>query len=119
MDGRVRAVTAALIPGLQSVGFDPPTTLSPATTNIALEDAAAGPAGSFAVAWFDLAGGRGSAAVAEVDGSGAVRTEAGPATGRVLFGTQVAYSPRTGRPTVVWSEGDAPQGYRIVAWTGP
>jgi hypothetical protein len=119
VDGHVRAMAATLVPEARAVGFGLPFALSPATTDVALEDAAAGPDGDFAVTWFDLSDGRGTPGLAEVDASGAVRSLSGLASERALFGAQVAYHPVSGRPMVVWSEGDSAPGYHLVSWTSP
>lgn len=117
--GRVRAMTARLVPETSSVGFTLPAALSAADTDVALDDAAVGPDGRFAVTWFDTANGAGTPNLAEVDGHGGVDTTTGLAEERALAGSRVAYDPRSGTPLVLWSEGIAGQGYRIVAWHAP
>jgi len=43
------------------------------------------------------------------------QTTSGFATERSLAGSRVAYDPLTGKPVVIWSQGEANAGFQIVA----
>ena len=74
---------------------------------VALDDIAPGPPAIWAAAWFD-----GSTKLTDVGGE---HDDHGLATERSLVGSRVAYDPLTGRPVVIWSQGDHDAGYQIVA----
>ena len=115
--GVVRVVVSELIPEPGGIGTRPALEASLPGANAALEDVAVGPDGRYALTWFDLSDGVGTPGLAEGDAAGHWQTTARLATERALRGAQVAYDPVSGRPTVVWSEGGSPGGYRLVAWT--
>lgn len=115
VDGHVRASVTELAPEATGIGTRPALDVSDPAFDASIEDVAAGPDGRFAVAWFDLGDGRGSPSLSEVDATGAVTTTPRLATERALVGAQVAYDPTSGRPTVVWSQGDPATGHQIVA----
>lgn len=117
--GHVVAMTARLVPERSSVGFSAPERISTPGVDVALDDAAPGPAGSVAVSWFSAVGGQGTPNLSERQASGATTVTRDLAGEQALIGSLVAYDPRSSRPTVVWSEGTAPAGYRLVAWTAP
>ena len=72
----------------------------------AVDDIAAGPSGAWAATWFN-----GAPNLTE-QGS---QTTGGFATERSQIGSRVAYDPLTGKPVVIWSQGEATSGYQIVA----
>ena len=113
--GRIRVSATELIPEAGGIGSRTPLDLSDPAFDASAEDVAAGPDGRFAVAWFDLGDGRGSPSVSEIDANGAVVTTPRLATERALVGTQVAYNPTSGRPTVIWSQGGPAAGHQIVS----
>lgn len=119
MDGHLRAAVTELFPEAGGVATGPPVYLSDAVNDAVIQDAAAGPSGRFAVTWFDLSDGRGSPSLAELAHERAPTVTAQLGTERAVLGTRVAYDPATGRPTVTWSEGGYPQGYRVLSWTAP
>ena len=116
---RAGVTAATLVPTAGSVVATMPVALTPATSHAALEDAAAGPDGSFAVAWYDTSTGSGTQSVAEVDSAGAVRTTTGVSTRPALRGAKVAYHPRSGRPMLLWCQGTPQRGYRPVVLSIP
>jgi hypothetical protein len=105
---------AATVATNDAVEITMPVTLSPATTDVALEHAAGGPDGSFAAVWFS----GDSVGLTEVDAAGAAHLTADLATQRALRGAKVAIDARSGRVLVVWSQGTSADGYRPVAWIG-
>ena len=112
VDGHAGVLAATLVATDDAVEVTTPVTLSPTATDVALEDVAGGPDGSFAATWFagDTVG------VTEVDAAGTAQPATGLATERALRGAQVAIDPRSGRVLVVWSQGTSALGYRPVAW---
>ena len=114
-NGRIRVSVTELVPEPGGIGTGPPIDLSAPAFDASLEDVAAGPDGRVAVAWFDLGDGRGSPSLSEIDATGAVTTSPRLATERALVGTQVAYDPTSGRPAVIWSQGDPAAGRQIVS----
>jgi hypothetical protein len=77
--------------------------------DVALDAIAPGPSGAWAATWFN-----GSPNLTE-QGS---QTTSGFATERSLAGSRVAYDPLTGKPVVIWSQGEANAGFQIVAGAG-
>jgi hypothetical protein len=110
----VSAVAATLAAHDDAVEVTMPVTLSPATTDVALEDAVGTPEGSFAAVWFS----GDSVGLTEVDDAGTAHLVTDLATERALRGARVAIDPRSGRALVVWSQGTATLGCRPVAWLG-
>ena len=115
---RLRINVTELFPETGGVGTGPALGVSDPAWDAALEDVAAGPDGRYAVAWFDLSDGRGAPSLAELDASGLLRSAPRLATERTLFGTQIAYEPGSGAPTVVWSQG-GPGAYGLVSHSLP
>ena len=75
-------------------------------SDVAVDDIAAGPGAGWAATWFD-----GAPNLTE----NGTRTTSGFATERSAVGSQVAYDPLTGKPVVIWSQGNATAGYQVVA----
>jgi hypothetical protein len=73
---------------------------------VALDAIAAGPNGAWAATWFN-----GAPNLTEQG----TQTTSGFATERSLAGSRVAYDPMTGKPVVIWSQGEANAGFQIVA----
>jgi hypothetical protein len=73
---------------------------------VALDAIAAGPNGAWAATWFN-----GAPNLTEQG----TQTTSGFATERSLAGSRVAYDPLTGKPVVIWSQGEANAGFQIVA----
>ena len=117
--GRVRAALTELVPGTDGVVVEPPALLSGPATDVAIEDAAARPDGAVAAVWFDTSANGGTPALAQVDASGAVTVTPALSSARALLGSRVAFDPLTGRPTVIWAQGDAAAQYRLLSWTAP
>jgi hypothetical protein len=67
--------------------------------DVAIDDIASGPAGRWAVTWFDANGPN----LVEF-GDGAPQQTNGLATGRAVVGSRVGFDPVDGRPQVVWSQ---------------
>ena len=67
--------------------------------------------GRIRVVWPSRAGGHVRAAVTSLR---ATRSALGE---RALLGSRVAFDPASGRPSVLWTEGGSPQGYRPMLWT--
>ena len=112
---RIRVSVTDLVPEPGGIGTGPPIDVSDPAFDASPEDVAAGPGGRVAVAWFDLGDGRGSPSLSEIDATGAVTTTPRLATERALVGTQVAYDPTSGRPAVIWSQGNPAAGHQIVS----
>jgi hypothetical protein len=113
VNGHAGAMAATLEATADAVELTAPVTLWPATTDVALADAAGGPGSSYAAVWWDSDG----PGVTEVDATGAVRMTADLATERPLRFAKVAIDRGSGRMLVVWSQGTVSAGYRPVAWT--
>ena len=113
--GNVRLALSELVGAPDGIAAQPPQMLSPPDRDVTVEDAAAGPQGRLAAAWFDVSDLEGTQNLAEVDGAGTVTIADKLATERALTGALTAYNPVTGRPALVFSQGGGPAGYRIVA----
>jgi hypothetical protein len=109
----VGARGATLAANDDAVELTMPVTLAPATSDLALEDVAGAPDGSFAAVWFagDTVG------LTEVDADGGAHLSTDLATERPLHGASVAIDPRSGAVLIVWSQGTPALGYRPIAWT--
>jgi hypothetical protein len=114
-EGHIRVSLTELVPEAAAIGARTPLDLSDPAFDASVEDVAAGPDGRVAVAWFDLGDGRGSPSLSEVDATGAVTTTPRLATERALVGAQVAFDPTSGRPAVIWSQGDPATGHHVVS----
>jgi hypothetical protein len=110
--GHAGAMAATLDVNADALALAAPVTLWPATTDVALADAAGGPDGSYAAVWWDADG----PGLAEVDSTGAVRMTTDLATERPLRFAEVAIHGGSGRVLVVFSQGAPVTGYRPVAW---
>ena len=113
VNGHAGAMAATLTANANAVQLATPVTLWPATTDVALADAAGGPDGSYAAVWWDTDG----PGLVEVDAAGAVHVSTGLAGERPLRFAKVGIDPGSGRLLVVWSQGTPSAGYRPVAWT--
>ena len=109
----VGARAATLAADDDAVEVTMPVTLAPATSDVALEDVAGAPDGSFAATWF--AGD--TVRLTEVDAAATAHPSTDLATERPLHGAKLAIDPRSGAVLVVWSQGTSALGYRPVAWT--
>jgi hypothetical protein len=116
--GHVRVMAGQIVTRGGSLAVANRQALSPPTTHARVDDIAAGPSGAFAVAWLDASNGTTTPGVAEVDAAGVPHATIGFAGESASIDTQVAYNPRSARPTVLWSEGST-LGARPFAWTIP
>jgi hypothetical protein len=82
--------------------------------NVALDGIAPGSGDRWAVSWFDTSSPEGTPNLVQLGGAGTQVTP-GLATERSVLDAPVAYDPSTGRPVVIWSQGDAQSGYQVVS----
>jgi hypothetical protein len=98
VNGHPGAVAATLAASADAVELSEPITLWPATTDVALADAAGGPDGSYAAVWWGPDG----PGLTEVDATGAVQVTTDLATERPLPSRR---SRSTRSPAVCWRSG--------------
>jgi hypothetical protein len=78
-----------------------------------VDDIAAGPGDAWALSWFDISMQGGTPNLLE--GDGLWQVSAGLASERATVGSRLAYDPLSGRPVVIWSQGEPATGHQIVA----